>query len=313
MKNMINKAHVEGYLYEHSLEQKVSGPNSKKPNTPFIAGEIKIATDEEMTNIISIHFTYVTENTSTGKANATYTVLKNIVDGNISNYMKNGKEKAGKLRVDTAIGLNEFYSDRSGKEELVSVKRYEGGFVHTVDVLNPDEKERNTFECDMLINGAIRKEADPENNTPEKMTLKGAIFDFRKALMPVEFTVLNPRAMDYFESLEVNKNHPVFTKVFGRQVSEIVIKRTVEESAWGDDIIKESKTTKKDYVITNTIKEVYEFDSEGTLTVAEINEAVNNREIYLASIRQRQEEYKASKNNNVPSPAAAPAHGTFNF
>lgn len=313
MKTMINKAHVEGYLYEHSLEVKVSGPNSKKPGTEFITGEIKVATDENMTNIIPIHFTYVTENTSTGKPSATYAVLKNIIDGKIDNHMNGGKEKAGKLRIDTAIALNEFYTDRSGKEELVSARRYEGGFIHLTDVLNEDEKERNTFEVDMLINSAVRKEADEEKNQPEKMILKGAIFDFRKSLLPIEFTVLNPRAMDYFESMEPTQKTPVFTKLYGRQISETVVKRTVEESAFGEDIIKESKSTRKDFVITNASKMTYELDTPETITVNELNEAVNNREIYLATVRKQREEYKASKNNAAPSPAAAPAKGAFNF
>ena len=44
MKSMINKTHIEGYLYEHALEKKVSGPNSKNPGTEFISGTISIAT-----------------------------------------------------------------------------------------------------------------------------------------------------------------------------------------------------------------------------------------------------------------------------
>ena len=32
---MINRTHVEGVLYQHSLEMKVSGPNSAKPNTEY--------------------------------------------------------------------------------------------------------------------------------------------------------------------------------------------------------------------------------------------------------------------------------------
>ena len=57
----------------------------------------------------------------------------------------------------------------------------------------------------------------------------------------------------------------------------------------------------------------YELDTPETITVNELNEAVNNREIYLATVRKQREEYKASKNNAAPSPAAAPAKGAFNF
>ena len=152
MKAMLNRTHIEGYLYEHTLEKKVTGPNSKNPGTEFITGTISIATDEACLNIVPVHFTYTTAITGSGKPNATFTTLDNVINGTYKTYMAEGKDGATKLRIDSAIGLNEFYSDRNGKEELVSAKRNEGGFVHVVtDGLAEDEKTRNTFECDILI------------------------------------------------------------------------------------------------------------------------------------------------------------------
>jgi hypothetical protein len=40
MRTMKNELHLEGYLYQHTLEKKVSGPTSKTPNTEYITGEI---------------------------------------------------------------------------------------------------------------------------------------------------------------------------------------------------------------------------------------------------------------------------------
>lgn len=311
MKAMINKSHIEGILYEHDLELKTSGPNSKNPGTEFISGTVSIATDDAGVNVVPVHFTYVTATTAKGNANATFTTLKNIIDGVIGTQMKDGKDKAGKLRIDSALGLNEFYSDRNGKEELVSAKRNEGGFVHTCDVLNEDEKTRNTFECDMLITNCRRIEADPEKNIAEKVIVKGAIFDFRKSLLPIEFTALNPNAMNYFEDLGASQSNPIFTKVWGRQVSETVVKKTVEESAFGEAAVKETKSTRRDFVITGASKEPYVWDDESTMTATELQEAIANREVYLAGVKQRQDEYKASKGQ---APAnAAPAAGAFNF
>lgn len=187
-KTMENVTHIEGILYEHNLESKVSGPNSKTPGTSFISGTISIATDDALTNIVQVHFTYVTPTTAKGSANATYILLQNIIDGLVGTYMKDGPDKAAKLRVDSAIGLNEFYSDRNGKSELVSTKRNEGGFVHLTNTLAEDEKVRNTFKCDMVITGVTHIDGDEEKKLPEKVIVKGAIFDFRKALLPVEFS-----------------------------------------------------------------------------------------------------------------------------
>ena len=304
-----NKTRIEGYLYQHTLELKESGPNSKNPGTPFISGNVEIATDNAMTNIVTVHYTYVTATTSTGKSNATFNVLKDIIDGKLGSVMANGAENAAIITIDSAIGLNEFYSDRNGQEELVSAKRNEGGFAVVKSAADEDESKRNTFDVDMIITTTRMIEADEEKNLPEKMILKGAIFDFRNALLPVEFSVLNPRAISYFESLEISQRNPVFTRLQGRLISEVIKTQRVEESAFGDPIVKEYASTRKDWVVTWAASEPYAWDDESTITAAELTKAMSDRETYLATVKQRQDEYKASKNQ----PAAAPANQGFNF
>lgn len=310
MKTMKNATHIEGLLYQHSLEIKTSGPNSSKPGTVYIAGNVDIATDNAMTNIVSVHYTYVTETTKTGKPNNTFVILSDIVNGKLGNVMADGADKAAKLRIDSAIGLNEFYSDRNGMEELISAKRNEGGFIHLVTALVEDESKRNTFDCDMIITGTRMMEANEEKNLPEKLIVKGAIFDFRNSLLPVEFSVLNSNAISYFEGLEASAKNPTFTRIQGRQVSEVVKTQKVEESAFGEPIVKEYSNTRKDYVITWAASEPYEWDVEGVLTAAELTEAMANRETALAAMKARNDEYKASKGQTAP---AAPATGGFNF
>lgn len=309
--SFINTTHIEGLVYDHDLQIKVSGPESKAPNTEFITGTVSIATDNAVTNIIAIHFTYIVAKTSKGTDNNTFTVLKNIIDGTIGTYMKDGPEKAGKIRVDSAIALNEFYTDRNGKEELVSTKRNEGGFVHTCDFLVDDERNRNTFKCDMLITNATRIEANPEKNIPERVIVKGCVFDFRKALLPVEFTATSTGAMNYFEDLGASPSNPTLTCVWGNQISEVVVNRYTEESAFGEPSVREVKSTRRDFVITGASKEPQVWDDESTITAAELKEAIAARETYLATIKTRQAEYKAKK-AGAATPAA-PSNSAFNF
>ena len=318
MKAVVNKSHIEGYIYEHTLESKVSGPNSKNPGTEFISGNLSVATDESILNIVTVHFSYVTPTTKNGGTNSTYTALSNIISGVAGNIMQHGKEKAAKVRIDSAIGLNEFYTERNGKTELVSAKRNEGGFVHLVDTLNEDEKTRSTFECDMLITKATRIEPNEEKNIPEKVVIKGCIFDFRKALLPIEFVATNPNAMNYFEGLEPSPSEPVFTKVWGRQISETIKSSIVEESAFGEDYVKPVESTRKEFLITGASKVPYLWDDESSITAAELKEAMAARETYLASVKQRQDEYQASKNQAkaaaFTTPAVTMSNGSeFNF
>ena len=311
MKKMVNNTHIEGALYQHDLTLKVTGENSKNPGTEFISGNIDIATDDAGINIVPVHFTYVTATTAKGSANATFNVLKNIIDGVYKTVMTDGADNATMLRIDSAIGLNEFYTDRTGKEELVSVKRNEGGFVHVTPTIADDEKTRNTFECDIIISNVIHVEGDEEKGTTDKATVKGVIFNFRNDLMPVEFSVTNPKAMAYFEDLGASNSNPIFTKIKGRQISESIVRRVEEESAFGEPSIKEYKSTKKDFVITWAMAEPYVWDDDSTITARELTEALAAREIALAEMKRRSDEYKASQGK---APAnAAPAPGAFNF
>lgn len=313
MMKMKNETHIEGYLYEHTLERKQSGPNSKNPGTEFISGTVSIATDDECLNIVPVHYTYATATTSTGKPNATFGALANIVDGVYKTVMGSNKDEAVKLRIDSAIGLNEFYTDRNGKEELVSAKRNEGGFIHVVTDGLAKENDRNTFKCDILITNVRHIDADDERNLPEKAIVKGAIFDFRKSLMPVEFSVVHPNAIAYFEGLEASNTNPVLTEIRGRQVSETIVKTIVEESAFGEASVREVKNSRKDWVITWAKTEPYEWDDESTLTAMEVNEALKNRELALAAMKARQDEYKASKGAGPAAKATVPANSAFNF
>lgn len=310
MKKMKNTTHIEGYVYEHKLERKVSGPNSKAPNTPFINGTLSIATDNDCTNVVSVHFSYVTETTKAGSANATYKLLESIIDGKIGSVMGNGKENAGMVRIDSALDLNEWYDKDNN---LVSVKRNEGGFLHQTNELSDDENQRATFEVDMVITNVKRVEADEDKGTPEKVVIRGVVFNFRNAILPMEFSVLHPGAMNYFESLEASSKNPVFTRVKGMQVSRTVSKKVEETSAWGEVTVKEVKSSARDFVINWAQQEPYEWDDENTILAEELNEAMTNRNVYLAEVKQRQDEYQASKNNAIKPAAAAPTKGTYNF
>ena len=311
MKKTINTTHIEGLIYEHALESRVTGENSKNPGTPFIMGTLSIATDNACQNIVPVHFTYVTATTSSGKNNATYGILSDIINGKLKTIMDSSKDEAAKVRIDSAIGLNEFYSERNGAEELVSVKRNEGGFVHKVDVLATDENTRNTFKCDMIITSVI--EVEETDTQPARAIVKGTTFDFRNELLPIELTATNKGAIDYFLSLDASPAQPVFTQVWGKQISQTVVTTITQETAFGDPYVQEVTRSRKDWVITGASPDPYDWDSEETITAAELKDLMAKRETNLAAIKQRQDEYKASK-----ASAAAPANkgtssGGFNF
>ena len=290
MKKTINQETVEGRLYQHNLELKtVQNKESANFGKEFITGTLDVATDEEGLNVIPIHFTYVVEMTKNGKKNVTFGVLKSIIDG-AKAWITDGKDAALKVRVNTALALNDFYTR---DDELVSVKRNEGGFVNVIKDLAPEE-ERSTFKTDMVITSVVRVEADEEQGIDKDfLRIRGAIFNFRNDLLPVEFTCRNEKAFGYFEGLDVSGANPVFTEVRGNIVNNVIKQAIEEESAFGTTSVKTVTRSVKEWVITWARPTEYDFGADDVLTTDELKEAMQNREVYLADIKKRAEEYRA--------------------
>lgn len=290
---MINRVYIEGTLYQHNLEKRVTGENSKKPGTEYIRGTIDIATNDALTNIVQVHYTYVTKKTSKGGDNATYTTLNDILEGKLKTYMDGGDVK---VRADSALALNEFYTDRqktpTGEPTLVSQRINQGGFIHVLNKpLKEKERERALFEADMVINRVIDVEEDPDKNQPRKLILKGVIFDFRNAILPMEFIVLNEGGIDYFLSQDISPKNLMFTKITGTEVSETVVRKWTEESAWGEDLVHETTSTNRAFIVTQSALSPYEVseneDEEADITKAELTEKMQEREMMLAELKSR--------------------------
>lgn len=315
MRRIVNREHVEGILFQHDLEVKtVQNETSANYGKEFISGTVEVSVDEEGLNVIPVHFTYVTETTNSGKKNSTYTALKRIIDEDRT-IVSVGKDEAFKVRIDTALALNDFYSN----DQLVSVKTNEGGFLSIVNTLC-NEKERNTWEADMIITGCNIIEADPEKNIDEDyMQVKGAIFNFRNELLPIDFILRNKDGFKHFEDMEASPSDPIFTKVWGR-INCLTKTTTVEEeTAFGEAAVRTYERKVKEWEITGTPKVIsYDFGGED-LTAEELTKAMQDREIKLADIKKRSDEYKAQKaagNNQSVQTTTGPKAvktGTFTF
>ena len=316
MKKIINSERIEGGIYQHNLVKKtVQNQASQNFGKEFISGNIEVAVDEKGLIIIPVHFTYIVETTNSGNKNATYTNLDKIINGG-KTWVTDGPDEALKVRIDTALAVNDFYTQ---DDRLVSTKVNEGGFVSIVSELGP-ENERNTFTEDMLITNVTRVEADPEKNIDKDYVIvKGAVFNFRNALLPVEFIVRNEEGMGYFEDLNASQNEPVFTKVWGRINCSTISNEVKEETAFGEEAVKTYEKKVKEWIITGTSKVPYDFGDETVLTVAEVQKAMQDRETLLAETKKRSDDYKAQKaagtsaTTTTTATTVAATKGTFNF
>lgn len=279
-----NKVHVEGYVFNHSLSNLVA----KKTGTPFIMGDINIATNDDATNIVTVHFSYVTETyAKSGKPNATHAVLQSLIDG-AATYETAGTD-AIKIRVDGDMEINDFYT-RDG--ELASPKRVRGSFVHVMNKNDEIADRPATFSMDVVLSNYALREVENDEDYGE---LKGYAFNFRNDALPFTVTVRDKGGMNYFDNADISSNNPLVTKIWGDIVSNIIKKEITTESAFGTPQVDITTRTIRAWDVTGTSVEPMEWDDESTITKAELKKALADREVMLAEEKKRHEEYLASR------------------
>jgi hypothetical protein len=322
-KSMINEVSIAGYVYSFATEgrnalkiSQVKNESSAHFGMNFISGNIDIAVDEDGLNVPTVHFTYIPEygTSKDGKKynNKTYEALKRIIDNSDKTWLNAGKDGANKVNIQASVALNEWPRE---DDTWVSTKVIEGRTLSILSDFSDTTIERDKFKTDFLVTKVAHVEADPDRHIDQDyVTISGAAFTFKGALLPMQFTVKNPSGMDYFESLEASPSEPVFTCVWG-QVNCNTSKRIQEtESAFGEAEVRYFETKTREWLVTGTSKVPYEFGDKNFLTAEELKTAMQNREVYLAGIKKRQEDYKASRTSSTNTvPAMAVKADEFNF
>lgn len=299
-----NEAYLQGYLYaipeKDGLRMQQTGEKSKHPGTDYITGCIEIATDDEMTNIISVHYSYVTAYFGdTDKKNNNFDILNGIIDGKYKVATRDTNDKPTMVSIgSSAIGLNEYFieSKETGEDVLVSQQRFEGGFMNIVTQLKPEANYgRDEFVVDMLITNVMDIEANEERNLPEKAKINGYIFDYAGKALPVSFTTAAPNAINYFLGLDASNQNPTFTQLKGSRVSQVVVRKITEDSAFGEASVREVSSRNYAWDIHWAKADPYEWDSEETLTIAAMNEKMTVRETDVATKKNDYLARKAAK------------------
>ena len=295
-KKLVNTEKIQGYLYDTKLEKKtVKNEQSANYGKEYIAGSIDVATSEDGMNVVTIKYTYISPTTKNGGKNKTYDTLLQLINGG-KTWVKDGKENALKVKIDTALALNEFFSDRSGEEQLISAKENNGGFITIVSEIEPVEEKRTKFECDMYITGYKDIDGDDDRNILPHGELSGWVFNFKGEPLPVTFKIRNERGLDYFRGLGINEHNPVFTLVRGILSSSSRTYKKEIESAWGETEVEEQTYTSKEWTVTSSAPEAYPLgDAENGITPEDVKELKAVREKTVAEIKAKRDAYEASK------------------
>lgn len=298
MKKMINKTHIEGLIYETELKMNIAGSNAKNPGSRFISGKLHV--EIEPNNVVTVDI-FESELTSKGEKNRKFQTLENLL--NAKTVIVDGRDNATKVKIDSSLALNEWYREDG---TLVSTPRNYNGFIHIVNSITP----KATFETDVVIVKTMpeTKRVPGTDDVEEtgRLIVQGLIFDYKNAVMPVNFIVENPQGVKFFESIEPY----TFTKIWGRQVSTTIKTQKIEESAFGEPKVIESVTSRRELIIDGALKDGYL--DESLLTKEELQKAIADRNVYLADLKTKAEMRKAQAQQPT-APAMDIAAGMFNF
>lgn len=301
----VNSGTIEGLLFKHDLKMRTVSKQGENFGQQFINGKISIALNEDATDAVDIHYSYVTPQYKSGKTNGTFTVLKNIIDSNLS--VENvGKDRAMKLKLQPSVSVNDWYTTENGKEVLKTTKRLSDGFINEVNTFSNDNvRNKGMFVTDFLITRVVRIEAAEDGSIPEHVSVDGYAFDFRGNLVPMnDLWVVLEDGMDYFEGLDVSPTNLVFTQIWGEVHNLTNNQARTTESGFGQALVTPNQRSYTRWFITGIKPDAYTFgeDEECSLTVAEMSKKSADRQVYLADVKRRQDEYEASK-KAAPIPA----------
>ena len=303
-----NAVEVQGYIFNFGnseremLKECISGPNATHPGTQYIRGTLNVATDDEASNVVTIWFQYVpkvwpAKNGKPERENPTYAELARLID--TAKTFESDGAAATKVRVSGNLDVNDFYT-REG--ELASPKRIRGSFVHVLN--GPISPNPATFDIECILSNAITKEVD---GGEDYLTLKGYTFDFRNAILPFDVNVRIPAAITYFENQDISNANPLVTNIKGNIVSAIVKQEEEVESAFGDPIVNITTRSVRTWDVTWAAKEPMEWDDESSITKAELQKVLQEREDMLAAEKKRQDEWKASQGSSFTATTAPKA------
>lgn len=282
MRNFKNTVHVEGYVFGHTLEKRVSAKGVE-----YIRGDIQVAVDENAMNVVSVSYIYETETFNSGTANSKWPIMMKLING-APTYQSDG-QNAMKVRIDSAIGINDFIG-RDGN--MVSAKRPEGGFIHE---LTGTPNFGANFDVDMLIAGTAEKEVEDGD---DYLTIRGYVFNFRNDLVPVDFNVRDKGGIKYFQDEDISNANPMLTNLWGNIISTTIETKQEVESAWGAPSVNVSTRTVRSWDIVGCAVTQMDLWDEDTITQEEFKAKMQARQEHLADVKQRHDEYQANRGGN---------------
>lgn len=238
-----NGMEVVGYLSEVDLRE------GSKNNKDYIAGTIKVKTEEEINGVptpIEIPFSvYSNKLTNAGKENPAYESLKNVQEKMTSIAACGSEAGATKVRIATgngAIRENTFVSPQT--KTLVHATRLNASFFN---IANAEQEQKARFEIIIFILN-IKDEVDRNGDTTGRLIVQGAFSDYSGKVQVASFVVANTDAVQHIRTFW---NTGDTVKIYGKIAYTYKVETTIEEVGFGEPIERKRTVSQRELLITS--------------------------------------------------------------
>ncbi len=238
---MNNDVYLRGHVFSHDLQIK----KDNSGNT-VASGVVTLLVNEKESKTLPVRV-YIREKTKAGGVNKSFEMLKRISGS--KGYEEVGKD-ALRVYVAARLGMNEYFSDKSGAKKLNSFPQVQTVFtgLWSEDLKGPEQAE---FVIDGIIE-AMDDEIDAnEEFTGTKIIKLKYVDDFRKVPSTFTMRVLNEDGISFFNTRVIPKQ--TIMQVRGTFVDTVVGRPVTSETevAFGSvAVMTTSAKTRSDLVIT---------------------------------------------------------------
>lgn len=288
LKQAENSVKIEGILSEIDLKTGSTVKNGK--TVEYISGSIKVRVTQVLNgeNIeldIPI-FMYSNKLKNDGGPNPAYASIERIMNEYVS-IAAAGIDAADRVRITNGnIRMNEYYSQNG---QLTSYPRINASFVTKITDLSKYNPEA-TFSVVFMI-AAMGYETDKDGVQIEnKFKIRGILPQYGGKVDVVDFYATSPNVINAVSSYWSEKDT---VKINGKLNFTSAVEEKLVEVDFGEPRMERRTVTISELIITGGTQTP--LDGDFAFDEDEINEALKDRQAYLATLKEKAKDKENTK------------------
>ena len=294
LKQAENSVKIEGILSEIDLKTGTTTKNGK--TVEYIGGSIKVRVNQilngENVDLDIPVFMFSNKLKNDGNPNPAYASIERVMNEYVS-IAAGGIDAADRVRITNAnIRMNEYYGQGG---QLNSYPRINASFVTKVTDLTKFNPEA-TFSAVFMI-AAMGHETDKDGVQKEnRFKIRGILPQYGGKVDVVDFFATTPSVISAVSSYWSEKDT---VKVNGKLNFTSVVEEKMVEVDFGEPRMERRTVSVSELIITGGTQTP--LDGDFAFDEDEINEALKERQAYLAEQKEKAAKAKDTKKTAAPA------------